>query len=67
MMWWGQTPPILYYGLPKLDETEDESHLFDVDYHDPTGRKWEACEQAYHFWSLFYPAKELLLFLTIVI
>jgi acetyl esterase/lipase len=41
-------------GVPcGLSLLEDEGHLFDVDYHDPAGKKWEACEQAYRFLHSF--------------
>ncbi|OJJ46787.1 hypothetical protein ASPZODRAFT_117623 [Penicilliopsis zonata CBS 506.65] len=32
-----------------LSLVKDEGHLFDIDYHDPRGEKWAACEQAYLF------------------
>jgi acetyl esterase/lipase len=32
-----------------LSLLENEGHLFDIDSHDPKGRKWEAIEQAYQF------------------
>lgn len=41
-------------GVPcGLSLLEDEGHLFDMEHHDPTGKKWEACEQAYRFLSSF--------------